>query len=186
MFIFMFIFNPYGSLPKHGSPSLTSTGTATLRGSGGSPYHDSIPAVRALFSSACFLHLYRLFWNQILTWLDVSFSMLARWSLSGAERYFCCLNRLSNSYTCAWENRTRGFRRIRFCLLGTSVVAKLGFETAWCISLALGEVCCVCWSSWLISWLSDLLFNCESIDTAMYRKNSFVKTKRKLSTTPSL
>lgn len=59
------------------------------------------------------LHLYLLFWNQIFTCVEVSLSKLASCSLSGADRYLCCLNLLSNSNTCAWENSTLGFRRVR-------------------------------------------------------------------------
>ena len=36
----------------------------------------------------------------IVTWVGVRWMRLARCSRSGAERYFCCLNLLSSSYTC--------------------------------------------------------------------------------------
>lgn len=99
------------SAARQGFPSRTSTGTDTLLGGG----RDTISK---LWSCLCRLHLYLLFWNQILTWVGVSLSTPARWSLSGADRYLCCLKRRSSSYTCAWEKRTRGFLRLR--VLGRS------------------------------------------------------------------
>ena len=36
----------------------------------------------------------------MVTWVGVRWMRLARCSRSGAERYFCCLNLLSSSYTC--------------------------------------------------------------------------------------
>ena len=51
--------------------------------------------------------LYLRFWNQIFTWFSVSFNMAAKPARSGPERYFCWLNRRSNSKTCAWENAAR-------------------------------------------------------------------------------
>ena len=45
-----------------------------------------------------------------LTCVEVSLSMVAICSRSGAERYRCCLKRRSNSYTWACEKSTRGFR----------------------------------------------------------------------------
>lgn len=44
------------------------------------------------------------------TWVGVRWIRAARCSRSGALRYFCCLNRLSSSWTCCWVNRTRRFR----------------------------------------------------------------------------
>jgi hypothetical protein len=48
--------------------------------------------------------------------------MLARCSLSGADRYRCCLNLRSNSYVCAFENRTL---LLRFLVLPGCAVAWL-------------------------------------------------------------
>lgn len=53
------------------------------------------------------LVLYLRFWNQILTWVSVNFSMAARPARSGPERYFCWLNRRSSSKTCACVNAAR-------------------------------------------------------------------------------
>lgn len=90
-------------------PSRTSTGTATRRGGGG----GACPPSSRDLSCRCLLHLYLRFWNQIFTWVDVSFKLLARCSRSGADRYRCCLNLRSSSKTWACEKRTRGFRRLR-------------------------------------------------------------------------
>ena len=40
--------------------------------------------------------------------------MEAKCSLSGADKYLCCLNRRSNSYVCALEKRTRLFLFFEF------------------------------------------------------------------------
>ena len=82
-----------------GFPSLTKTGTATRLGEG--RWVTSIP-----FSARALFILYRWFWNQIFTWVGVRRIKLARCSLSGAERYLCCLKRRSSSYVCALENKT--------------------------------------------------------------------------------
>lgn len=65
-----------------GFPSLTNTGTATLLGEGRG--FKSSP-----FSCLARFSLYLWFWNQIFTCTGVSRIMLARCSLSGAERYLC-------------------------------------------------------------------------------------------------
>lgn len=77
-----------------GFPSLTNTGTATLLGEGRG--FKSSP-----FSCLARFSLYLWFWNQIFTCTGVSRIMLARCSLSGAERYL---------WVWALENRTRLFR----------------------------------------------------------------------------
>jgi len=53
----------------------------------------------------------RKFTHQILTCVGVRLISWARCSRSGADKYFCCLKRRSSSYTCAWVNSTRRFRR---------------------------------------------------------------------------
>lgn len=73
-----------------GFPSLTKTGTATRLGEG--RWVTSIP-----FSARALFILYRWFWNQIFTWVGVRRIKLARCSLSGADRYLCCLKRRSSS-----------------------------------------------------------------------------------------
>ena len=62
--------------------------------------------------------LYLRFWNQIFTWVSVSFNMAAKPARSGPERYFCWLNRRSSSKTCACEKaaRERFFRSFDPCL----------------------------------------------------------------------
>lgn len=86
----------------HGFPSRTRTGTATLLGEGKG-------VMSKPFSCLAFFNLYLWFWNQIFIWVGDNRRMLARCSLSGADRYLCCLNLLSNSYVCALLNRTRLF-----------------------------------------------------------------------------
>ena len=58
---------------------------------------------------------YLRFWNQILIWVSVSFSVWASSALSGPDRYLWWLNRLSSSKTWACEKAARdrflrGFR----------------------------------------------------------------------------
>ena len=67
------------------------------RGGGG----GACPPSSRDLSCRCLLHLYLRFWNQIFTWVDVSFRLLARCSRSGADRYRCCLNLRSSSKTWA-------------------------------------------------------------------------------------
>lgn len=99
--------NGNSGLLIHGLPSFTRTGTATLRGDVNPPTLIScVP-----FSWYARLVLYLWFWNQILTWVGVNLIKLARCSLSGAERYFCCRNLRSNSKVWAFEKRTL---RLRF------------------------------------------------------------------------
>lgn len=95
----------------HGFPSRTSTGTATRRGDGIGPCCWCCWCSYDPFSLCALFVLYRWFWNQIFTWVGVSRMRLARCSRSGADRYFCWRNRLSNSYVWAFEKRTR---RLRF------------------------------------------------------------------------
>lgn len=93
----------WGLRTWHGLPSLTRTGKETRRGES---RYGSIPfSARALFT------LYRWFWNQIFTCVGVKCKTLARCSLSGADKYLCCLKRLSNSNVCVFENR---ILRLRF------------------------------------------------------------------------
>lgn len=68
-----------------GLPSRTKTGTATLRGEGRG-------VMSKPFSCLALFVLYLWFWNQILTCVGVKRMMLAKCSLSGAERYLCCRN----------------------------------------------------------------------------------------------
>lgn len=96
--------SPQLELGWHGLPSLTNTGTATRRGDG-SGCKSSPFSCRARFN------LYLWFWNQIFTCVGVNRIMLAKCSLSGADKYLCCLNLRSSSYVCAFENR---IRRLRF------------------------------------------------------------------------
>ena len=94
-----------------GLPSLTNTGTATLRGEGRG--FKSKP-----FSARDRFNLYLWFWNQIFTCVGVNLIILARCSRSGADKYLCCRNLLSNSYVCAFENKTlllRFFWLSEFC-----------------------------------------------------------------------
>jgi hypothetical protein len=42
--------------------------------------------------------------------VGVKFKLFAMVSRSGADKYFCSLNRLSSSTTCDCENKIRGFR----------------------------------------------------------------------------
>lgn len=97
----------------HGFPSFTSTGTATRRGDcccWQEPESCCIWCWDAL-SLACRFILYRWFWNHIFTCVGVRWIIVAKCSRSGADRYFCCLNRRSSSYTWAWEKSTRRFLR---------------------------------------------------------------------------
>lgn len=94
---------PQLELGWHGLPSLTSTGTATRLGDG-SGCKSSPFSWRARFN------LYLWFWNQIFTCVGVSLMILAKCSLSGADKYLCCRNRRSSSYVCAFENKIRRFR----------------------------------------------------------------------------
>ena len=124
--------------PIHGRPSLTSTGTATRRGEFRLPTFKSW----APFSWTARFVLYLWFWNQIFTCVGVSRIRLARCSLSGADKYLCCLNLLSNSYVCALENRTRRFRFL--CDKLESEPALSGW------SLSLSSSCSKL--SWILSW----------------------------------
>ena len=71
--------------------------------------------------------LYLRFWNQIFTWVSVNFNMAARPARSGPERYFCWLNRLSSSKTCACENaaRERFLPSFELCLLTSFICSVL-------------------------------------------------------------
>lgn len=63
-----------------------------------------------LLSEHCFyLHLVRLFWNQVLTCASVIFRALARAALSADARYFCRWKRFSSSQICSRVNDVRGF-----------------------------------------------------------------------------
>lgn len=55
------------------------------------------------------LHLVLRFWNQVLTWASVIFSVLARAARSALARYFCLWKRFSNSQICTREKDVRGF-----------------------------------------------------------------------------
>lgn len=55
------------------------------------------------------LHLVRLFWNQILTWLSVRLSLSAKRDLSAVVRYCVALNAFSSSSICIPENVARPF-----------------------------------------------------------------------------
>lgn len=126
--------------PMQGLPSFTSTGTATRLGEFKPPTFKSW----APFSWTARFVLYLWFWNQIFTCVGVKRIKLARCSLSGADKYRCCLNRLSNSYVCALENKTR---RLRFLW-----ETELG---GW--SWSLSSSCSKLWSwsrswSWSCSW----------------------------------
>ena len=61
--------------------------------------------------------LYLRFWNQILTCVSVSFRAAASSALSGPDKYFWWLNRLSNSKTWACEKAAldRFFRGLACC-----------------------------------------------------------------------
>ncbi len=87
----------WGLRTWHGLPSLTRTGIQTRRGE--SRYGSSPFSARALFT------LYRWFWNQIFTCVGVNCKTLARCSLSGADKYLCCLKHLSSSNVWVFENR---------------------------------------------------------------------------------
>ena len=58
-----------------------------------------------------YLHLVRLFWNQVLTWASVIFKALASADLSADARYFCRWNLFSNSTIWSLEKEVRGFLR---------------------------------------------------------------------------
>lgn len=76
--------------------------------------------------------LYRLFWNQILTCVSVSFRALASSALSGPDKYFWWLKRLSNSKTWAWEKAAldRFFRGLA-CCCGLEVEVWLTSLSGW-------------------------------------------------------
>ena len=80
---------------------------------------------RCPLSPICFLNLYRWFWNHIFTCVGERFISRANCSRSGAERYRCCLKRLSSSKICALENSTL---RFRFLVLGISVSGSFSFS----------------------------------------------------------
>lgn len=92
-----------GPVGWQGLPSRTRTGTATRRGDG-KGFMSNPFSWRARFI------LYLWFWNHIFTCVGLSRIMLAKCSLSGAERYLCCRKRRSSSYVCALENNTLRFR----------------------------------------------------------------------------
>lgn len=131
-------------LPTQGLPSFTKTGTATRRGELSPPTLNSW----APFSCTARFVLYLWFWNQIFTWVGVRRIRLARCSRSGAERYLCWRNLRSNSYVCAFENKTRRFRFL---------CAKLGSEGMFdCWSWSWSSSCSS-WSSWSSSWSGSCL-----------------------------
>lgn len=132
--------NPSG-FPKHGRPSLTNTGTATRRGELNPPMFKSC----APFSWTARLVLYLWFWNQIFTCVGVKRIKLAKCSRSGADRYRCWRNRLSSSYVCALENKTR---RLRFlCTILGSLLLLLIWSWSWSSS-SWSRSCSLSWSSW--------------------------------------
>lgn len=108
-------------------PSLARAGTASRRGDCGCAHKVSVSCCSCCvaLSFACRFILYRWFWNQILTCVGVRWIMLARCSLSGADRYFCCLNLLSSSYTWAWEKSTRRFLLGAVCKVTMDLVASI-------------------------------------------------------------
>lgn len=117
-----------------GLPSRTRTGTATRRGDGSG--FKSKP-----FSCLERFNLYRWFWNHILTCTGLSLIILAKCSLSGADRYLCCLNRRSSSYVWAFENKTLRFRF--FC---DSLLLVL-------FSLLFSQLLSLCPSDFTVVWL---------------------------------
>lgn len=78
-------------------------------------------------SNSIRLHLYRRFWNQILTWMGVRPSVTASRSRSTAFTYRCTLKRCSSSLT--W-NSTTSF---------SSFIGRSGF---WSV---LSYHLCICW-----------------------------------------
>lgn len=108
----------------HGLPSFTSTGTATRLGDC-CAHRFAVSGCWVALSFAWRFILYLWFWNQILTWVGVRWIMLAKCSLSGADRYFCCLKRRSSSYTCAWEKSTRRFLRGAACKVTIDLLASM-------------------------------------------------------------
>ena len=60
-------------------------------------------------SVLAYLHLVRLFWNQVFTWASVILRLFASVALSVEAKYFCLWNRFSNSQIWSLENDVRGF-----------------------------------------------------------------------------
>ena len=73
-----------------------------------------------------YLHLVRLFWNQVFTWASVILRFLANVALSVEAKYFCLWNLFSSSQICNLENEVRGFLRFGGVLFWYGWPIRLG------------------------------------------------------------
>ena len=73
-----------------------------------------------------YLHLVRLFWNQVFTWASVILRFLANVALSVEAKYFCLWNLFSSSQICNLEKEVRGFLRFGGVLFWYGWPIRLG------------------------------------------------------------